>query len=457
MCNLHGNAVLDGIPHSLPRGDTTAPSFFSFSRCPRRGSHFLHSLIGIVLVIFAPSVSANENHVLALEEALSLASQDQPQVEALDLQARAALEAGRAERELPDPKLAFGIQNLPATGSDSFRLDRDEMTMLSVGVMQDIVTRDKRKAASSRMASEAARLTAEAELGRRAIRREAALAWLDAYGAQQRALALRKLTVEMTAQREVRADALAAGKGGASDVLALDTEISTLRDRLIVAQRDEARARAALSRWIGEHALRPLPEHLPRDRLAHAKVKSATDDVLDIHPAVVSAERAIDVARREADRARAERRPDWRWQLMYGQRQDFPDMVSLQVTIGLPWNRADRQDRRIAQKLAEASAARSEMLDRRRQLSAELDAARADLRASTARLREHEAHLLPAARARLDTAESAYAGGRGTLLAVWQARRALVDVSLHHEMILADGLRAQAQVEWLVGAPELAP
>lgn len=400
---------------------------------------------------------AAEAQVLELNEALELASADQPQLEALHLQEQSAREAAQAERELPDPKLAFGVQNVPATGADSFRLDRDEMTMLSVGVMQDIVTRDKREASSARMTAEAARLAADADAKAREIRREAGLAWLDAFEAQQRANALRKLAVELSAERQVSTERVTSGDERSSAVLALDMELARLRDQLYVAQRDEARARAVLARWIGEHAIRPLPEHLPHDLLASADPARATSASLNLHPVIQSSERAIEVALREADRARAERRPDWGWQLMYGQRQDLADMVSLQVTVGLPVNRADRQDRRIAEKLAVASAARAELLDRRREMEAELASTRADLNASIARLREHQERLLPAARARLATAEATYAGGNGDLADVWAARREMVEVSLHHEMIIADGLRALMELDWLVGAREAQP
>lgn len=403
------------------------------------------------------AAQADEAHVLELKEALERAASDQPQLEALLLQEQSAREAARLERELPDPKLALGVQNLPATGADSFRLDRDEMTMLSVGVMQDVVTRRKRAASSARMTAEAARLAAEADAKRREIRREIGLAWLDVFEAQQRANALRKLVAELGTEREVNAAQLASGGTPSSAVLALDMEASRLRDQLYVAQRDEARARAILARWIGEHAVRPLPEHLPHELVASAASAQVTTASLDAHPSIRSSGHAVEVALREADRARAERRPDWGWQLMYGQRQDLADMVSLQVTVGLPVNRAGRQERRLAEKLALASAAQAEMADRRRQIEAELASTHADLGASLDRLREHQERLLPAARARLATAEAAYGGGAGQLADVWAARREMVEVSLHHQMIIADGLRALMQLEWLLGTPQVQP
>src|SRR5688500_11510421 len=64
------------------------------------------------------SVNAQDRDVLTLAQAVSLVSEDQPQLAALASQEKAALEAARAESELPDPKLAVGVENLPVTGDD---------------------------------------------------------------------------------------------------------------------------------------------------------------------------------------------------------------------------------------------------------------------------------------------------------------------------------------------------
>jgi outer membrane protein TolC len=291
----------------------------------------------------------------------------------------------------------------------------------------------------------------------RTITRDVALAWLDAFEAQQRAATLRALLTQMMAEREVSAARVSAGRDRATDVLALDSELSSSRDELILAERDEGRARAALSRWIGEAALRPLPARLAHELTAPLDLASIAHS-FDAHPALQSTERAIEAALSDVDRARAERNPDWGWELMYGQRRDDrSDMVTFQVTVGLPWNRADRQDRRIASRLAEVSALHSDLSDRHRMLEAEFASIRADLTASVERLREHEGERIPTARARLETAQAAYAGGSGSLMDVWRARRAWIETNLHHDMILAERGRALARLAWLTGQMEVLP
>jgi cobalt-zinc-cadmium efflux system outer membrane protein len=423
----------------------------------RRASSMAKLAFGSLSFLVCELTLADQGNILTLAEAVSLASGDQPQLAALALQEQAARESARAETQLPDPKLVFGFQNVPVSGSDAFRLDRDDMTMVGIGVMQDVVTRSKRNAASARMSAEADRVVAERMLSTRTIQRDVALVWVDAFEAQRRAATMRKQLAEMTAERQVGTATLSSGGSEVSEVLRLDGELSMARDQLILAERDEARARASLLRWIGEDAVRPLPDALPHE-LSSAVNRVGALDLLGSHPALQTAQRAVDVALREVERARADRAPDWGWQLMYGQRQDDrSDMVSIQLTVGLPLNRAAQQDRRIAEKLAEASAMRSEAADRQRMLEAELATINADLRADAQRLREHEEHRIPSARARLDSAQAAYAGGAGSLAEVWQARRAWIDAGLHHEMIIAERARSLARLSWLTGELEVLP
>ena len=203
--------------------------------------------------------------------------------------------------------------------------------------------------------------------------------------------------------------------------------------------------------------MRPLPDVLPHE--LNGAVDPATSAAsIASHPAVQAAQRAVEVAQRDVERARADRTPDWGWQLMYGQRQDDrSDMVSLQFTVGLPLNRAVRQDKRIAERLAQASSMRSEADDRQRMLEAELASVKADLNADAQRLREHEEHRIPSVRARLDAVQAAYAGGAGSLADVWLARRSWIEANLHHEMIIADRARSLAQLAWLTGQLEVLP
>lgn len=126
-------------------------------------------------------------------------------------------------------------------------------------------------------------------------------------------------------------------------------------------------------------------------------------------------------------------------------------MVGFQVSIPLQIDQANRQDRRLAEKLALVERARSMTLDQERQLRADLFAVQADYEAAQARLREHDERLTPVARARLQTALAGYSAGTLSLSAVWEARRSAIEAENDGVTIKAALLRAAIRYEYLLG------
>lgn len=109
-------------------------------------------------------------------------------------------------------------------------------------------------------------------------------------------------------------------------------------DKRLVAENTARKAQAQLSRWLGTAAFRPLPAELPEGRFPDTH--APTGD-LATHPQIEALRKSEDVTRFEAERARAERRPNWSWEVMYGQRQDGrADLATLQFSLPLLWNRA---------------------------------------------------------------------------------------------------------------------
>lgn len=403
----------------------------------------LHVLCGISLLI---SLWAHAEPTLSLDEAIQLASNNQPLLESLDAAASASREAAVAAGQLPDPKLKFGVLNLPVTGSDAARLDRDDMTMSTIGVMQDVVPRSKREAAARTMEAASGQYQAEKSSIARTIRRDVALAWLNVFEAERRRELYQQAANEMAAERKVMLSQVSTSGTQAGEVFKLDAELSMLHDKRLMALRDERVTRASLARWIGAAAQRPLGA-LP---MAMADSPTARD-ALEQHPAVRNAQQMEMVAQSEADQAKAGRDLDWSWEVMYGKRRsDLSDMVSVQVAIDLPWDRANRQDKRLAEKLLLVEKARKLTEDRKRELGAELENALAERDIANLREQEHQQRLIPAARARLQLAQATYGAGKGSLAEIWDARQALIGVEMEHWTILTDRQRAAVKIDYLL-------
>src|SRR6185436_4351208 len=87
-------------------------------------------LAGLLCLSFVvtPCASAAEG-ALTLAGAQRLAAERSQLLSARDSAVSAAREMAAAARQLPDPTLKAGIENLPTDGPDAFNVTRDFMTM----------------------------------------------------------------------------------------------------------------------------------------------------------------------------------------------------------------------------------------------------------------------------------------------------------------------------------------
>ena len=404
----------------------------------------------LLLVTFA----AKAEQPLTLADAIQLATQSQPLLQSLDDAAASTRQAAVAEGQLPDPKLKFGMINLPVTTRDALRFDRDDQTMLNVGYSQEMVPLKKRELASSRMLAEADQFHTEQIATARSIERDVALAWLDVYEAQRKSELYQRIADEMTAERKVLAAGVSSGGAKTSEVLAMDTEISMTNEKRIYAVRDERKARAALARWIGTSASRPISSELPV--MTNSTDIAAYSNEIEKHPLLQNAHQSEKVAQLEVDSAQANLERNWGWEVGYGKRfADRSDMLSFQVSIDLQLDRANRQDRRTAEKLVLVEKAQKITEDRRRELSADLEGALADAQAAEARENVHLTCLIPNAKAVLSVAQAGYAAGKNSLGDVWQARRNVIEIELDHWTILTDRQRAAVKIGYLLNDKQL--
>ncbi len=400
------------------------------------------------------SFASQAEEPLTLAETIQLATQNQPLLQSLDDAAASSREAAIVEGQLPDPKLKFGMINLPVTTSDALRYNRDDQTMVNVGISQDVIPLKKRELASNRLLAEADQFQTEQVATARTIERDVALAWLDVYEAQRKSELYQRMIDDMTAERKVLAANVSSGGAKTSDILQMDTDISMTNEKRIFAQRDERKARAALARWIGKSASRSISSELPvmTNSLSH----DASQLAIEQHPLLRNAYQSEKVAQYDVDSAQANLERNWGWEVGYGKRfNDRSDMLTFQVSIDLQLDRANRQDRRTAEKLVLVEKARKLTEDRRRELSSELESAMADAEAADARENEHITKLIPNAQAKLSIAQAAYTSGKQSIGEVWQARRDVIDIELDHWTILTDKQRAAVKIGYLINDSRL--
>jgi len=403
----------------------------------------------VILATIASGAGAADLRPLGFDEALAIAEQRSSRLAAQTASVSAAAEQVGRSTELPDPRLKFGVDNLPVSGPDSYSFTRDSMTMKRFGFMQEIPNGDKRKARGERAAREQVLESANLEAQRAALRQDIAVAWLDLHYAQRTHQALEQLVKQHQLESETISAAVGAGRVTPAGAIAQRSALESARDRMLDQQRVVARARAVLAALVGDAAQRPLGALPDTAKLAHNP--AALIGSLESHPAQRVFEEREAVAATEVAVASSASKPDWGVEVSYGQRSPyFSNMLTVMVSVDLPIDKARRQDREVASKLSLLERARSEREEARRMHEAEVRAMVADWEIAGERARRFESVLLPLARERVELSLAAYRGGRGDLAAVLEARRAETETQVNLLAAALERGRAWARLNHLI-------
>ncbi len=407
------------------------------------------TMVVIVLAPALPHPAQAAGAPLTLAEAQSIAVARAPQVAAFGHAAQAAREMAVAAGRLPDPVLKLGIDNLPVEGADRFNVAADPMTMRQIGVMQELTAREKRDLRSERSELEAGKSLAERSLAVANVERDTALAWLDRYYAEAMRKTIDEEAAEARLQVEAADSAYRAGRGSQADTFAARSALALLEDRGSDIDRRLRAARLALSRWVGGAADRPLEGAPPiaDPPLGMHDLRSH----IERHPEIAVYGAQERIAANEARQALAARTPDWSVSLMYSVRGSaFPNMVSLDFSVPLPWDRPHRQDREAAAKRAMEEEAGARREDAVRMHVADVGALLAEWETGRERLARYARQILPLAGARAQAALAAYRGAKGSLADVLAARRDELEIRLAALQLESDNARAWAQLAFLI-------
>lgn len=399
------------------------------------------------LALGALSPAAFAQDALTLERAQQMAVARSLQLAGQDAAAGAARELAVAAGQLPDPMLRAGVENLPVGGPDRYRLGADSMTMRRIGIEQELPGAAKRAVRAERYQRLAERSAAEKAALAAAIERDTALAWLDL----RYATLMTALVAQQAAQAEASAAAAEAayrgGRGSQAEVLAARGAAALAHDRADQFERQRANAQDMLARWVGSER----PQVAGEADIAH--LRTSPDALLASVgrlPEVAVLARAEAVARAEVRVAEAERRPDWRVELAWQQRgRDYPNMVSFGLAVPLQWDRAKRQDREVAARLALAEQARDEREEAERARAVQARALVGEWQTGLQRLARYRTEIVPLAGARAEAAGAAYRGGKATLAEVLAARSAETEARLQSLQLEADTARTWARLNFL--------
>jgi outer membrane protein TolC len=412
----------------------------------RRASPRARSLIA-ALILTSVTASAQETPV-TLDAALQAATDRSAAMGAAQASVRASSEAAVRAGQLPDPTLKAGVDNLPVTGPQKYTIGQDFMTMRRIGIEQEWVSGDKRRLRSE-LANDLVDRERAGYLGQLAnTRQQTAIAWLGAVYAKKGVSLQRQLVEHMTHELDATKASYRGAKATAADVTQAQAMLAQTQDQLLKAQQTLQTALIGLSRWTAA----PVSDVTGEPPAPQSYVSSLPPEELrEVQPVLVAASRDIAVADADTAVANSNRSPNWTWEVAYQQRGGaYSNMVSVGVSIPLPINRKNRQDRDASEKAELATRARLMYEDAQRQVEADIRTQSATLASGRERITSLSNSLLPAAGQRVQLAAAAYRAGTGSLADTFAARRAQLEAELQVLDLQRDVSQTWAQLEYQV-------
>lgn len=369
------------------------------------------------LLASIPAVALAEP--LTFDATVARVAKEAPLVRAGEATVEARRSAAVAADQLPDPKLQAGIMNLPVTGPDA--LDPTMMTMLQVGVEQDIPNLAKRHARAGVAESDIRLAQAQLAITTHELRIMAGLAWIDLAYAQQR------LEIAQTAEKQLRSYLPAANSAVASGSA---RPAESLEVRKSILEIEDARSKTEAEREAAQARLQQILQ--TTDPQATGDIPPPTVDtialraMLDHHPRLQLSNAQVEQAGAELRAAEAEKRPDFGASVSYGVRErQYGDMLTVMGSMTLPIFASRRQQPKIAAAEAERSATLARFEDQRRELLADFESDLAAWRSAYEQWQRAQKELLPLARDRTTLETASYAAGRAKLTDVIAAKTAL--------------------------------
>jgi outer membrane protein TolC len=421
----------------------------------RRAPARAFALAALVLA-FGPFMSAAapaQETPLTLDAALQSAADRSASVQAAQSSVRASSQAAVSAGQLPDPMLKAGVDNLPIDGSQRFTIGQDFMTMRRVGIEQEWVSPEKRRL-SSELANQEVDRERSGYLAQLVnVRLQTATAWLNAVYAKEALSLQQELVDHMTHELAATQASYRGAKASASDVAQAQLMLAQTRDQLLKARQSLQTALIGLSRWTAA----PVSDIAGEPPAPQSVVASLPpEDLQRVEPALITASSEIAVADADTAVAHSNQSPNWTWDVSYQKRGgQFSNMVSVGVSIPIPLNKRDRQDRDTAEKAELGTKARLMYEDAQRQVDADIRNLSETLASERDRVSNLTASLLPAADQRLQLATAAYKAGTGSLADTFAAKRGVLDARLQVLDLQRDTSLTWAQLEYQVVPPSM--
>lgn len=401
---------------------------------------------GVLLSLF---YSAAQAESWTLTQTLSAAQRYSAELSANRNEAKALENMADSAGQLPDPKLKFGIENVPVQGNNNQRFTREGMTMQRVGIMQRYVSAEKRERKTQTILAQAQSVSAKSDAIRAALQRDTAQAWLDLALSQKALQNAKKLVAETERQQGAQRTSVGAGSAAPDSVLALQISLNAMRNNVSLAGRDVQVARARLMKFTGQ-SIETVSGALPPYQRLPADEKTLLEGV-SLHPEVIAVAREANEAKARSAQSAIAAIPDVDVEVYYARRSEgYDDMAGVMFTVDLPLFRSKRQDKDYAADVSRTQQANDQLALTERDHAAQIGSLIAEYQAAQSIWLRQRDDILPLQQQRLSLVTAQYRAGQSDLAALLAARRDVLDSTLAVSQAEREVARTWAAIRYLI-------
>ena len=431
--------------------------------------------LSTALILGLSVFSAQAEKVVSLEQAITLAQQNDPWLHGSRLKQSAVENRSIASGTLPDPKVSLGIMNLP---TDTWDLDQEGMTQLKVGVSQMFPRGDSLEIKKDQLKIESTKFPLLREDRKAKLKSQVSQLWLEAYLAQQ---TIKLIEADWSLFEQMAEVAKASysnvvGKTRQQDVIRAQLEIVQLDDRLTSQKQKLETTIARLNEWLHIYDAARLNEsfnfdaqplefsvskELPSIQLNNPTVLKASNysrnllaQELSNHPAIL----AIDIKRKASEKgielAKQQYEPQWGVNASYAYRDNMPsgdsraDLFSVGVTFDLPLFTENRQDKQVAASIADSETIKTEKLLLTKQMISVLEKELRQLKRLSDRQSIYQEQLLKQTHDQAEASLTAYTNDDGDFAEVVRARIAELNTRISALRIDVDALKTVTRINY---------
>ncbi len=415
----------------------------------------------VILLGHSSSLIAEENeYEISLESAILIAQKNDVWLKGNRHQQEAVKSLGISAGTLPDPKITFGLANLPI---DSLDFSQEAMTQLKVGVAQNFARGDSLAIKQKQFAITAGKYPLQRQDRLAQVSLTVGLLWLDAFLTDksiQLIEADRSLFEQLTDVAEA-SYSTAQGKTRQQDVIRAQLELTMLDDRLFQLNQQKNNLQGQLSRWLrGDVETlevsqlssleqtsfqninfgQDLPKIVLKQQHLFAKNnRIAQNELVNYfieHPSVLVIGKDIQASTTDIELAKQQYKPQWGLNASYGYRasdamnNNRADFFSIGVAVDLPLFTENKQTQEVSAVISKTEAIKTQRLLLLRKLMAEFSSGKGRLKALLARQALYKNKLLPQIKDQAEASLTAYTNDDGDFSEVVRARIAELNAKI---------------------------